>query len=94
MEFFHEPKIDWMGIKWYLIALSLALAAAGLISMAVKGGLAYGIDFRGGTVVNVSFPRRPTWMPSAVSLTGRICVAPRFRDTVYPATTKSLLGWI
>jgi preprotein translocase subunit SecF len=59
MEFFHEPKIDWMGIKWYFIALSLALAAAGLISMAVKKGLAYGIDFRGGTVVNVKFSRSP-----------------------------------
>ena len=27
MEFFHEPKIDWMGIKWYFIAMSLALAS-------------------------------------------------------------------
>ena len=26
MEFFHEPKINWMEIKWYFIALSLALA--------------------------------------------------------------------
>ena len=59
MEFFHEPKIDWMGIKWYFIALSLALAAAGLISMVVKKGLAYGIDFRGGTVVNVKFAKAP-----------------------------------
>jgi len=59
MEFFHEPKIDWMGIKWYFIAMSLALAAAGLISMAVKGGLAYGIDFRGGTVVYVKFSKAP-----------------------------------
>ncbi|MGO8733678.1 MAG: protein translocase subunit SecF [Terriglobia bacterium] len=59
MEFFHEPKIDWMGIKWYFIAMSLALAAAGLISMAVKGGLAYGIDFRGGTVVHVKFSKAP-----------------------------------
>jgi preprotein translocase subunit SecF len=59
MEFFHEPKIDWMGIKWYFIALSLALAAAGLISMVVKKGLAYGIDFRGGTVVYVKFSTAP-----------------------------------
>jgi preprotein translocase subunit SecF len=59
MEFFHEPKIDWMGIKWYFIALSLALAATGLISMAVKKGLAYGIDFRGGTVVYVKFSKPP-----------------------------------
>ncbi len=59
MEFFHEPKIDWMGIKWYFIAMSLALAAIGLISMAVKGGLASGIDFRGGTVVTVKFAKAP-----------------------------------
>jgi preprotein translocase subunit SecF len=59
MEFFHEPKIDWMGIKWYLIALSLALAAAGLISMVVKHGLAYGIDFRGGTAITVKFTKAP-----------------------------------
>jgi preprotein translocase subunit SecF len=59
MEFFHEPKIDWMGIKWYFIALSLTLAATGLISMAVKKGLAYGIDFRGGTVVTVKFAKAP-----------------------------------
>jgi len=59
MEFFHEPKINWMGIKWYFIALSLALAAAGLISMVVKRGLAYGIDFRGGTVVTVKFAKAP-----------------------------------
>ncbi|MGD0130213.1 MAG: protein translocase subunit SecF, partial [Terriglobia bacterium] len=59
MEFFHEPKIDWMGIKWYLIALSLALASAGIISMVVKGGLAYGIDFRGGTAIEVQFAKAP-----------------------------------
>jgi preprotein translocase subunit SecF len=59
MEFFHEPKIDWMGIKWYFITLSLVLAAAGLISMVVKKGLAYGIDFRGGTVVTVKFSKAP-----------------------------------
>ena len=59
MEFFHEPKINWMGIKWYFIALSLALAATGLISMAVKKGLAYGIDIRGGTVVTVKFAKAP-----------------------------------
>ena len=60
MEFFHEPKIDWMGKKWYFIALSLALAAAGLISMAVHRGLIYGIDFRGGTLVNVKFTKSPS----------------------------------
>ncbi len=59
MEFFHEPKIDWMGKKWYFIGLTLAMLAAGLASIALKGGLAYGIDFRGGTLVYVKFAKTP-----------------------------------
>ncbi|HMD84209.1 MAG TPA: protein translocase subunit SecF [Terriglobia bacterium] len=59
MEFFHEPKIDWMGIKWYFISLSLALALTGIISMLVHRGLVFGIDFRGGTVVTVKFAQSP-----------------------------------
>jgi len=55
MEFFHEPKIDWMGKKWYFIALSLPLLVLGLFSIAVHRGLVYGIDFRGGTEVAVKF---------------------------------------
>ncbi len=59
MEFFHEPKINWMEIKWYFIALSLALALIGIISMVAHKGLAYGIDFRGGTLVDVKFSQPP-----------------------------------
>jgi len=59
MEFFHEPKIDWMGIKWYFISLSLALALTGIISIVVHHGFLYGIDFRGGTQVDVKFSQSP-----------------------------------
>jgi preprotein translocase subunit SecF len=59
MEFFREPKIDWMGKKWYFIGLTLVVLAAGLISIFSKGGLAYGIDFRGGTLVYVKFSKSP-----------------------------------
>ena len=59
MEFFHEPKIDWMGIKWYFISLSLALALTGILSMVLHHGLVYGIDFRGGTLVYVKFAQSP-----------------------------------
>jgi preprotein translocase subunit SecF len=59
MEFFHEPKIDWMGKKWYFIGLSLVFLVAGLSSIAMKGGLTYGIDFRGGTLVDVKFSKTP-----------------------------------
>jgi preprotein translocase subunit SecF len=59
MEFFHEPKIDWMGKKWYFIGLSLVLFAVGMASIAVRRGLIYGIDFRGGTLVYVKFSQPP-----------------------------------
>jgi len=59
MEFFREPKIDWMGKKWYFITLSLVLLAAGWISIALHRGLIYGIDFRGGTLVYVKFAKQP-----------------------------------
>lgn len=59
MEFFHQPKIDWMGKKWYFIGLSLPLLVAGLVSIAVRRGLTYGIDFRGGTLVYVKFSKQP-----------------------------------
>ena len=59
MEFFHEPKIEWMRIKWYFISMSLILALVGIGSMVVKHGLLYGIDFRGGTLVYVKFTQTP-----------------------------------
>ena len=59
MEIFREPKIDWMGKKWYFITLSAVLLAAGWISIAIHRGLTYGIDFRGGTLVYVKFAKQP-----------------------------------
>ncbi len=59
MEFFHEPKIEWMRIKWYFISMSLILALVGIASMVIKHGLLYGIDFRGGTLVYVKFTQAP-----------------------------------
>ncbi len=59
MEFFHEPKIDWMGMKWYFISLSLVLIVAGVTSIVVHHGLTYGIEFRSGTQVTVKFAKSP-----------------------------------
>lgn len=59
MEFFHEPKVDWMGKKWIFIGSSLCLALIGIISIIAHKGLAYGIDFRGGTMVYVRFAQTP-----------------------------------
>ncbi|MGH9432141.1 MAG: protein translocase subunit SecF [Terriglobia bacterium] len=61
MEFFHNPNYDWMGKKWYFIGLSLTLAAIGIISIVAHGGLAYGIDFRGGTLVYLKLAQTPNY---------------------------------
>jgi preprotein translocase subunit SecF len=59
MEFFHDVNIDWMGKAKYFIALSLILLAVGWISIWRHGGMNYGIDFRGGTLVYVRFAGPP-----------------------------------
>jgi preprotein translocase subunit SecF len=45
---------DFMKVKWYAITFSLILSAIGVISIMIMG-FTYGIDFAGGTVVQVKF---------------------------------------
>jgi preprotein translocase subunit SecF len=59
IEFFKEPNIDWMGKAKYFYALSAILLLAGWFSIWQKGGLYYGIDFKGGTNVDVRFTQPP-----------------------------------
>lgn len=59
IELFRDANYDFLGKKWYCIGVSLALILVGLISLVVKGGPRYGIDFRGGTLVYVKFAERP-----------------------------------
>src|ERR1700723_337414 len=59
MEFFRGVNIDWMGKAKYFVALSVTLLAIGAISIIHQGGLRYGIDFRGGTLVYVRFAGAP-----------------------------------
>ncbi|MDE3179151.1 MAG: protein translocase subunit SecF [Acidobacteriota bacterium] len=59
MEFFHNPQVDWMGKKKYFITVSIILLVAGIVSLIARGGIKYGIDFRGGTLVYVKFAQAP-----------------------------------
>lgn len=59
MEFFQSPKIDWISKKWYFILVSFVLSTAGIVSLLAQGGPRYGIDFRGGTLVDVKFRNTP-----------------------------------
>jgi preprotein translocase subunit SecF len=59
MELFRNTNFDFLGKKWPFIIASLILTAAGLASLAVKGGPRWGIDFRGGALVYVKFATQP-----------------------------------
>jgi preprotein translocase subunit SecF len=57
MQFFRETHINFLGQRKFAITVSALLILIGLASLIVKGGPVYGIDFLGGTEVQVQFPR-------------------------------------
>ncbi len=59
MQLFRDVNLDWMGKAKLFIASSLVLLLLGGISWYRRGGLRYGIDFRGGTLVYVRFAEDP-----------------------------------
>jgi preprotein translocase subunit SecF len=59
MELFKNTNFDFLGKKWPFIIASLVLTVAGLASVAMKGGLRYGIDFKGGALMTVKFASEP-----------------------------------
>ena len=48
-------SIDFVGMRFKMLIASWALILAGLVSIWLHGGLNYGIDFAGGTMVHVKF---------------------------------------
>src|SRR5216684_2750904 len=59
MEFFKQTNINWMGKAKYFFALSGTLLVIGIGACINNGGLSYGIDFKGGVLVKVSFVQPP-----------------------------------
>ena len=59
MELFRNTNIDFLSKKWFFLALSLIFSVAGLASMLFWHHIPLGIDFRGGTVVDVKFTSAP-----------------------------------
>jgi preprotein translocase subunit SecF len=59
IELFKQPNIDWMGKAKYFFLLSGTLLVIGWAAIFFKGGIKYGIDFRGGTNVDVRFAQPP-----------------------------------
>jgi preprotein translocase subunit SecF len=59
MELFKNTDFDFLKWKWPFITASLVVTAAGFISLAVKHGPHYGIDFKGGAQMRLRFNTEP-----------------------------------
>jgi len=74
MELFKNTNYDFLGKKWPFIIASLVLTVAGFASILMQGGLKFGIDFKGGTLMTVKFSQKPPLekIRSAFSRSGKI----------------------
>lgn len=60
MEIFNRPtNINFMGKMRSAIIFSCVIILAGLVSVGVQGGLKFGIDFSGGTLIQLQFKTAP-----------------------------------
>ena len=59
MELFGSTNIDFLSKKWYFLAFSLLFSIAGILSMVFWHHIPLGVDFRGGTIVDIRFTQTP-----------------------------------
>ncbi|MDH4225717.1 MAG: protein translocase subunit SecF [Deltaproteobacteria bacterium] len=54
-----DTHIDFMGYRKFIIPFSLIINLAGIVAYFIMGGFNYGVDFKGGTVIQVQFEQKP-----------------------------------
>ncbi len=64
MELFRGVNVDWLRLKWYFLGFSLIFSVAGIVSMGIHWAqigspVPLGVDFKGGTQVQVQFQQTP-----------------------------------
>lgn len=57
LRIFKRPEIDFVGFRQKAFVISGALIAVGIVSLAVRGGPNYGIDFTGGSLIQIHFDK-------------------------------------
>jgi preprotein translocase subunit SecF len=57
MQLFRDPNFNFIGRRRWAYVISILFILAGVGSMVAKGGLRYGIDFSGGTLMQVRFEK-------------------------------------
>jgi preprotein translocase subunit SecF len=64
VELFRGVNVDWLRLKWYFLGFSLIFSVAGIVSMGIHWAqigspVPLGVDFKGGTQVQVQFQQTP-----------------------------------
>jgi preprotein translocase subunit SecF len=64
VELFRGVNVDWLRLKWYFLAFSMIFSVAGIVSMgmhmrSIHSPVLLGVDFKGGTQVQVRFDQTP-----------------------------------
>jgi len=60
IELFKNPNYDFIGKRRWAYIISIAFTLISLLTLAVRGGLRYDLDFTGGTLIQVRFEQVPT----------------------------------
>lgn len=60
MRILKETHIDFIGFRYIAYTISAVVILAGLVSLIVKGGPNWGVDFKGGIVLQAKFDRAVT----------------------------------
>lgn len=69
LSFLHNTKIDFISRRYIFFAISVIIALAGAVSLVLRGGPNYGIDFAGGILVQVAFDKHVNMEELRSSLT-------------------------
>ncbi len=91
MQLFANTNFDFLSKKLYFIGASVVLSLAGIVSLAIKGPL-YGIDFRGGTVVQVKFQTTPPLDKVRAALHAKGLTGSTLQPYDRPETNQVLIG--
>jgi preprotein translocase subunit SecF len=64
VELFRNVNVDWLRLKWYFLGFSLIFSVSGIVAMSIHWAhsgtpVPLGVDFRGGTEVQVQFQQAP-----------------------------------
>ena len=60
LQIFVNPRYDFISKRRWAYTISAAFVLVGLLHIAYRGGLEYGIDFAGGSLIQVRFERATT----------------------------------